>query len=235
MTQQNETAKPKSIWAKLGRILFWSVASLVALVFVANLIWKYSGSNQWRLVGERNGVKVYALKAPGDTLEQVRGVTHFRTTLAGMTLLGQDPHTCDRFGCTDSKILGQDNEQLLYSTFRFPSPFPFKPREFVIAGNFFQNSKTKELVIEYNARPELLPPNDCCVRVTRMNNTFFVKPLGNGWVEMDYRQNMDLGGFLPGFLFNELRKEMMFTSVPYMQKVLKKPYYQQAKYNFIQE
>ncbi len=235
MTQQDQTAKPKTRRQKLARGLFIVSASLLVLLFAAQTIWKFSGSNQWRLIGERRGVKVYALKAPGDSLEQVRGVTRIRSTLAGMVKMAQDPDVCDRVGCTESRLLERVDDQLVYSTFRYDSPWPFRPREFVVRAQFYQNPLTKELTIEYAATPEKLPPNDCCVRVTRMNNMWFVKPVGNGEIEIDYRLNMDLNGFVPEVMFNEQRKQMLFKLMPYIQKVVNKPKYQQAKFAFLKE
>src|SRR5262245_52056965 len=77
-------AKPKTWVKRLLKVLLIMSVSLVALYFVASLAWRFSGSNEWKLVQDENGVKIYALKAPGSDLTKVKGVTRVRSTLSGL-------------------------------------------------------------------------------------------------------------------------------------------------------
>jgi hypothetical protein len=235
MPNENLVAKPRTRMKRLARGLFVGSVSLVALSVVASLIWKFSGSNQWELVGERNGVKVYALKSPGEDLEQIRAVARIHSTLAGLVKFMQDPDVCDDISCYESRILERVDDQMLYTTFRFNYPFPFRPREFVVRAHFYQNPGTKEVLLEYAATPDKLAPNDCCFRITRMNNTWRFTPLGNGEVEIECQLNMDEGGFMPSFLLNQVRTKMLFAALPGIGKLVRKPKYQQAQFDFVKE
>lgn len=242
MSNQEAVGKPARKWAaKLGRGLLYTIAALLVLGFVAKTIWKYSGSNQWELVAQSKknslgmNVKVYALKSPGSELEQVKAVGRMKTTMAGIVKFMQDPDVCKDIGCTDSRMLESVDDQLVYMTSRYPSPAPFRDREMIIRGHFSQNPKTKELLLEYAATPELLPANDCCFRITRMNNTWRFRPVGNGEVEAEVLLNMDDGGFVPDFLSSLGRRRILLLALPFTAKSVNKPKYQQAKFDFIQE
>lgn len=238
MSNEEVVVKPTRKWAKrLGKGLLYAIVAIFALGFVAKTIWKYSGSNQWELVAENKKAhtKLYVLKSPGTGLEQVKAIGRMKTSLAGIVKFYQDPEVCDDMGCNNSRVLERIDDQLIYTTFRFPYPRPFRDREMIVRAHFSQNPKTKELLLEYSALPELLPPNDCCFRVTRMNNTWRFRPLGNGEVETEVVLNMDDGGFMPDFLVNTLRRRLLLRLFPYTEKLLNVPKYQQAKYDFVQE
>jgi hypothetical protein len=209
--------------------------TLVALYFVASSVWRYSGSNQWELVGERKGVKVYSLKAPGADLTQVKGVVRVKASMASLVKLMQDPKLCKDLGCTDSVIVKRVDDQLQYSTFRYKLPFPFRPRDFVVRTEVYQNPMTKEVLLEYAAAPEKAPANNCCFRVTDMNNTWRFTPVGNGLVEIEYVQNMNEGGFIPNLALNTMRPKILFAVLPRLQRFADREEYRNARFDFIRE
>src|SRR5262245_43339004 len=90
---ENTVAKTKRWVKRLLKVLLVLSVSLVGLYFVARVIWRVSGSNQWELVGERKGVTVYTLKAPGVDLELIRANLRVRSTLATIVKYMQDPET----------------------------------------------------------------------------------------------------------------------------------------------
>ncbi|HEY8459993.1 MAG TPA: hypothetical protein VIM99_06405 [Blastocatellia bacterium] len=232
---ESSIAKPKRRFKKLLKALLAAGVSLVALIFVARLIWRFSGSNQWEFVSERSGVKVYSLKAPGSDLTQVRGVLRVRSTLAGLVKFVLDPSVCPDFGCSGHLIDGDDKLQYVHSYVRYDYPWPFLPRELVMKVQVYQHPLTKEVTVWVAAAPDKVPRDKCCVRVTQMNNTWRYTPLGNGEVEVEYTMNMSEGGFMPDLLLNTWRPEAIFYALPKLQEVLNREKYQNAKFDYIKE
>src|SRR5215470_3967834 len=111
---EGSVAKPKKWGERLLKVLLIVGVSLAALFIVASLTWRFSGSNQWEFVEERNGVKVYSLKAPGSDLMQVKGIVQIRSTLAGPVKFMQDPDGCNDVGCHESKMIERVDDQLQY-------------------------------------------------------------------------------------------------------------------------
>jgi hypothetical protein len=235
MTVAVSITKPRTSLRKILKVLWIASVCLVSLCFVAVLVWRYSGSNQWELLGDKNGVRVYTLKEPGMDLLQVKGVMRVRSTLAGLVAMNLDLSFCDEMGCKDTGVLERDDDQLQYVHFRFDLPFPFKPREFVVRTHTYQNPKTHDVLMEVSAAPDKMPPNSCCLRVTEMNNTIRFIPLGNGQVEIEYIQHLNEGGYLPFFMLNRARSELMFANLPKLQGFLDREKYKSAKYDFIKE
>src|SRR5687768_568120 len=95
--QSDERALPvgpvtSNLKASIKRIVLVG-ASVVALIVAAHLIYTYTGSQQWELVGEQNGVTVYSRKTPGVAVKQFKGVVRAQSTLVGVVAMANDPKT----------------------------------------------------------------------------------------------------------------------------------------------
>ncbi|HEX6160166.1 MAG TPA: hypothetical protein VF111_08370 [Thermoanaerobaculia bacterium] len=196
------------------------------------LLWRFSGSSEWELVSQSKGAKVYVLKSPGSDLRQVKGVVRVKSTLSAAVAWMQDANACKKLGCFENRVERVD-AQMEYEHFRFKMIKPFQPRDFILRADFHQLPSTKEVLVEYVAAPERSPLNDCCVRVTRMNNTWRFTPVGNGELEAEYTMNMDWGGFIPNPLQNLAQPKYMQRQLLKMQSTLDP--YQTAKVDFIEE
>lgn len=230
MTAQSRTWPKKAL-----KFASLAIVSLAVLLLVANLVWRFSGSNQWELVQDKNGVKVYSLKTPGSELLQIKGVVQVHSTLGGLVKFMQDPNVCADYGCYESYTVERVDDQLQYVTFRMDFPRPFQTREFVVRTQVHQDAHTKEVLLEYAAAPDKMPANACCFRVTDMNNTFRFTPRGNGQVDVEYVMNMNEGGFIPPPLLNRVRPKVSYRVLRVLQGLLEKHGYQDAKLDFIDE
>jgi hypothetical protein len=179
-------------------------------------------------------VKVYTLKSPGSDLIQAKGVAQLRSTLGGIVKLMTDPSTCDGVGC-HAVFNNRVDEWLEYASFTVDLPFPFQKREFVIRSQIHQDPNTKEILVVVGAAPDKAPPNDCCFRVTDMNNTWRFKPLENGLVEAEFTYNLDLGGFIPNLLMNKLRPKRVADTLLAAQDILNKKKYTDVKLDYVKE
>jgi hypothetical protein len=231
----NSEPRPRTLSKKIANAVVILSVTLVALYFVASWIWKFSGSNRWELVGERRGVKVYSLKSPGADLTQVKGVVRVRSSMATLVKLMQDPNLCKDLGCKDSIVIKRVDDQLQYISFRYILPFPFHARDFVVRTEAYQNPHTKEVLLEFAAAPDKAPPNDCCFRVTDMNNTWRFTPVEKGLVEVEYIQNMNEGGFIPSLVLNRMRPKILFAILPRLQRFADREQYRNASFDFIKE
>jgi hypothetical protein len=217
------------------RTLLRTGVALVALYVIAGLVWRYSGSNQWELAGERNGVRVYTLKEPGVDLLQFKGVVRVRSTLARLVAMLQDPGFSNSMGLKDTRVLERVDDHLQYDYFRANLPFPLKAREFVVRTTSYQNPHTRQVLMDITSVPDKIPPNDCCFRVTSMANRVRLTPLDNGEIEVEYAQNVNEGGVLPPLLLNLVGPRAMLVALPKLQGFLDREEHRDAKLTFIKE
>lgn len=229
---ESPAVKPKTRLRKFGRILFRVSVSLVVLIFFAQLIWKFSGSNRWELVLEQDGIKVYSLKTPGTEVVQFRAIGKIHSTLAGVVAWMKNPDTCKIQGCTDSYEVERVGELLQYNYFQYDFS-PFGKRDFVIRSQFYQNPINKEVLLTVAAVADKVPPREGFLRVTDMNNKWRLTPLGNGDLEVEIENNLDFGGYAPMAAFNLKRPRSMYHILTHLQGWTEK--YQNAKFDFIKE
>ena len=181
---------------KIVKLLSIGALFLIALSFLSHWVWKTSGSNTWELQIDKDGAKVYALKAPGSSLKQYKGVTRVKTTLdrAVAAMMDTSMQNARDWGisCVDEKPVESWNSKDKYYIHFYrttPPLFPYSPREFLLKTQFSQDLQSKAVSVEYIAVPSMLPQNDCCFRVENMHNRWRFTPLENGEIEIEFVQD----------------------------------------------
>lgn len=231
--QPVQTSRKRRIFRILGRIALIGAV----LAFVAHLAWGFSGSNEWKLVREADGAKLWTLKTPGEHLLRVKASVTVNTRLAGMVKLLEDLDSCVDAYCYDTKrivqIPSQPGRAATYVRFKFDIP-GLKTREYVAFAEHFQDPVTRKLDINVIAAPSGLPRDTCCIRVTHLHNHWTLTPLPGGKVEVEFSQDTDLGG-MPYPLANIALAEGTFKLMGDLQGLMDKPRYRDAQVDDIQE
>lgn len=228
------TTPPKKA-NKLKTFLLRGGLSLLGVLVVAQLAWTFSGSNEWEFIGERNAVKIYSLKERGDNVLKFKATRRSSSTLSTMVAVMQDLDIATEVGYIDPVLVEKKSPQHFSTAMRADMPFFFKPREMVTDIELTQDPQTKELLVTVKAAPDLIPPNDCCVRIKNIDNSWRFTPLPNGEIEMEWKVDMDQGGFFPYFLINMVFPEFMYEALPMMQEVMNREKYLHASFDFIQD
>lgn len=225
--------KPKG---RVKRFLLGGMLVLVAVAIVAHLTWRYSGSNQWQKIGERHGVTFFSMKSPGANIKKFKAVWKIRSKLSRFVMFALEDDSDIEAGFYDQRDIERHGDQLSWTKWkqRF-SPY-MQPREFVIKNQFSQDPNTKAVFYSVTATPDKIPPDDCCVRIARMTNTWRLEPLNNkGDIAVEWFVNMDIGGAVPYFVQNVVQPEGMRHFAPTVQRLLDREIYKNAKYDWIQE
>lgn len=194
---------------RIKRFLLRSLMVIVAVAVIGHFSYKYSGSEEWHALPEKDGVKVFWQKVPGSTLVKYKGVTRLRSSLTSVTRFMQDPTACDDVGCTDYVVLDTVSPQVQYMSFVY-NYGPFDRRQFVVKVDVSQDPKTKDVKVHYIGDANRIPPNDCCIRVPHMNNQWMFKPVGDGEIEVEYTVDMYEGGMIPYFVYNTIHEKAAY-------------------------
>lgn len=226
-------SKPKT----KGRVRKWLARTGLALMVVAlsaQALYTYSGSEQWEKAGARRGVTLYSLKTPGSNVKQFKAVWKAKTTLSRFVMFALKEEGAE-LGMYDIRDIETQGDRVTWSTWKEKYPAPFEPREYIVKNEFAQDPQTRTLLFTVTAAPDKLPPNDCCVRVAMMTNVWRVTPLQNGEVEIEWLVDMDMGGYIPYFVQNEVQTRGILYFASRVQRFLDQKKYQDAKYEWIDE
>lgn len=213
------------------------VLAMIAVASIAHFAWKASGSSQWKLIRDENGIQVFTMKEPGSALLKFRGRTRVKTSLSSSVFLFRgDESTNDDFGGKNFKIFGRietPSVYLAYFSVEQPMPPPFGTKELVCLLNYAQDQKTKEVLINVQAAPSKTPPTPNTTRVTHLNNMFRLTPLPSGEVEWEITGDVDMGLSYP--LANLAMPELIFKGLGDQKRLVLTPKYQKAKLISVQE
>jgi hypothetical protein len=209
-----------------------ALAALIALSVMLHYVWTATGSNEWKLVEDADGLKIYSMKSPGARVKKFKALFQVQATLPSVVKMLEDPDVCDDIGCRNSTVEYM-SEQVSYHSFVMDPPFPFRSREFVAKQELTFDSASGMLVVDYIGTPDRTPPDACCYRVKHMRNIWRFTPIGNGTLDVEYIIDVDEGGAIPGFLLDTMRPQFMRSSLVKLQSILNREKYQDAEYAFL--
>jgi hypothetical protein len=241
MSDQSQTARrPRTVRTFLKsfrKLLLGGSLALAALLIAAHFLWKSSGSSEWQLAMDQDGVKVYAMKEPGSTFKTFRAVTRIKSTTdrAVAAMMDRGLAACAEWnaGCVGEQTVEPWNEQELYFIhfYRVNPPAPLSPREFLLKAQFTPDPRNQSVFIQYTALPDKLPRNDCCLRVTRMNNNWRFTPAGEGELDVEFMQDLDAG--IPYFIYNLAAPGFVHDGLVMLPKMLAKEKYGRQRISFL--
>lgn len=220
---------------KVWKWLLGMVLLLAAVGGVAQLAYTYSGSSKWEFVTEEKGVKVYAMKVPGVNNKKFKAVYTLNTSLNAVVAFMQDNDSDLDIAFDRAVEIERHGPQMMVTTWRSGFPAPLSDRDFVVRHVFTQDPANKEISYTLQSLPDQLPPNKCCVRVPRMDNSWLLMPKAGGKVEISWFIDMDVGGFMPYFMINQAHPEIMVDFASKMQGYVDRPKYVKAKQDWITE
>ena len=236
MENSSSTTKQKT---KSRKFLIYGIYPLIGLILisvVSHAVWKSSGNNEWELQRDEEGVRIFTKKIPGDPLLKVRGIGKIRSKMAGIFKLMRDAQSCVDAGCYDASVLETENyPHIVYYKLTYPLFFPFQDREYIVVSEFTQHPVTKEINVDYVATPDKVPPTDCCVRITHMDNKWRFTPLDNGEVEVEFELDTSSGGFFPDVVISMGAPGLVHWAILDFQRILDKEKYRNAKAEYVEE
>ena len=208
----DKAAAPRKIKDPLWKRLYFAFSLLVMAALVAHFAWLASGSAEWELAKDEDGIKVYTMKAPGDAMLKLRTVMEGDYTLTQLVSQhigpGDTLPVCKEWipGCKDFKRIMDFNPARGYDRdlWRVEVPGPFADRELLISTIFHQDEQTKEVTLDVVGMPNSLPHTPGVVRLERIHNQWKYTPKANGKMEVVLIQDVGFAevGFVPYPLLN---------------------------------
>ena len=210
----------------VSKFTAYAIGVVIAVVLIAHVSWKYSGSSQWELELEKDDVKIYSRKTPGRALKDFRAVRTVETTVekAVAAMASTDIEDCADWipGCASGKTVEKWNpkERSFVHFYQVNYGDPLSPREFLLKTQFAR-TENNGVKVDFIAVPDRLPRNECCYRIAEMHNTWRYTPIGDRKLQVELQVHMDHG--LPYFLINKGAPHglhQLFTALP---RLLNKP------------
>ncbi|WP_028981311.1 hypothetical protein [Sporocytophaga myxococcoides] len=219
---------------KTKKFLLIGVISLTVILFISHIVWTNSGSNQWTLVKDEDGIKIWTLKTPGSCLKQVKAKMRLKSSIDDILYFLKSDATVQDLGIKDWKMfekVEQGNFYSAYYSYKVDLPFPIGTRDFVLQMHHSQDPKTKAVEVNVLAAPAKTHPIENIERVKIMNDIYRLTPLPGGEVDFEVVADADIGGNIPYFVKNVVLTNVWSYNMNMVRDLLKKDKYKSAKAN----
>lgn len=177
----------------------------VLLLTLAQTLWGQPELDGWQLSSESKEMTIYTRKLDGEKYDEVRIIMRVRATPAQALKVLEDvaayPSWVHR--CASGRVLeSKQGGTYFYTTMKLP--FPVTNRDAISFAVNKTDAKTGTIIREAHATPDYLPIEKKMERIRKFTTVWKLKPLPDGWLEVDYRINSEPGGSAPAWLVNEI-------------------------------
>lgn len=178
------------------------------LVFAATLSQALPGhstpENGWELVFERGDLRVQRREYRGSELQEIKGTTRLRASLAATMALLKDAPYNDQwvYRSGGARVLQQTGYSQAYVYGVVDAPWPMHDRDTVVRFDYTQDPRTGIITIEITNFPDFIPPEEPLVRVPDFGGFWQLRPEGDGWIAVTYQVYGDPGGRIPVWIAN---------------------------------
>lgn len=229
----------------IGKKLIYIFAAVIMLNWIIKYWWIGSGSDQWELEIDRNGVQVYSLKSPGYYVTQFKSVVkgdYSVNQLAASLLLDNDSlDNCKDWipECVGDVVIEayepiKQGDSILWTL--DAAPGVFDKREFLIRTYASQDPQTGVVSVDIMSATNKADRDPCCFRIVHIHNRWEFKQLDDGQVEISLVQDARMDGFFPDFVVNLVGAEEAYKLFHDKLPVLmNKDKYRNAQFDFIKQ
>jgi hypothetical protein len=165
----------------------------------------------WKLVKEKDGIKVYTRNEPQSDIKSFKGEADFRTDMKKL---------CSRIGNLDNldwwdddvrelKIMHHERDKLIQYYLIYDSPWPFADRDLCVEAHITKDTVAGVLIVQ--ADPYLcgMEEKKDIVRIKNYCQKWTLQDKGNGIFHVTLEGFLDPGGNIPPWLYN-----MVITDTP---------------------
>ena len=195
-------------------------------------------SNEWELVKEKNGIKVYTREIKGKDFKELKmdGIIRGQSLSSFVALfhdLDSYPKWVYSFG--EAKVLHHISETEMIYYLRSDFPWPLSDRDFVVRNKIWQDSKNLAFHSHSVIHNEFYDEIEDCVRVTEFEATWVITPQAKGEFHLEYLFNTDPSGNIPAWLVNSFLDVGPLHTVENLEKMANTEQYKNVRFSFIQE
>ncbi len=216
---------------KLQSLIYKPFFLLLILIQISSL----SASGQsWKLIKEKNGIKVYARPYKNTKHRELKAFAVFNTSLSSLVSVIKDdksvPDWINRMKIFKNiKVL---NDFQWYTYAELSLPWPYNNRD-LISLNTLKQTKNGVVIIDIENKPQFLPKKNKKVRMQHARGYWRFKPLGNGKTLVTYQFYAQPNLGLPTWIINPLATKGVYNTLKKLRSIVKRPQYQRASISYI--
>lgn len=208
-----------------------NIFSFFILLF---FMFQIHGQEQWKLVKDKNGIKVFTRTNTIMSFKEFKAVMEIRASVDEFLSVLYDVGSLTKWGynLTEAKLLSRPDElsQTYYAVAK--APWPYKNRDGIYSNVFDWDKKGKTLTVEI----ELIEGKEGSDRdLVRLDGFGYwqVNVVSEDKLEVIFQMQVDPGGSIKAWLANMFVTDSPFYTMEGLREMIKEEKYKGNTYNFL--
>jgi len=165
----------------------------------------------WNFIKEKDGIRIYTKKEPGNSLKSFKGVTDIRASMEKVANLIGNVKNLDWWdkNLREIKVLYYEKEKRSQYYLVYNSPWPVTDRDLCVDAMISYDSLTRIRTILSKPLLNVIPEKPGLVRITEYWQKWIMEPASPGVVHVILEGYVDPAGSVPDWIYN-----MVITDTP---------------------
>ena len=200
----------------LQQRLIWITTIVLCLTFTA------SAQENWNLVKEEAGIKVYTKAESGSKYKAFKAEMQVNCKIENIIEVLKKTDSINNWvvNCKGVKLLEtEDNDQYYY--IETSLPWPFDNRDMVYHFQYIEINSEQERV-NVTGVPDYVQPRKGIVRMVKTNGYWLLTSIDAHKTEVIYQMHVEPGGLIPAWLANPFIKNVPFSTFKELRNIVQK-------------
>jgi hypothetical protein len=165
----------------------------------------------WKFIKEKDGIKIYTKKEPGNNLKSFKGVADIRTSMDKVrNLIGnvKNVEWWDK-NVKEIKVLNYEKDKISQYYLVYDAPWPVADRDLCAEALISDDPVTGVRTVFAKPLLNVIPDRQGCVRIVKYWQKWTLEPTNHGVVHAILEGYVDPGGSVPDWIYN-----MVITDTP---------------------
>ncbi|THB70870.1 MAG: hypothetical protein D6B28_08385 [Gammaproteobacteria bacterium] len=199
------------------------------LLFSVIAIPAQSNANEWQLVEDSLGIKVFRKDIPSSNIDEIRAESIIQADTARLSAIMEDIENFSdwMFACIDSKIIEYNSNSNFKLYYVHETPWPYKDRDVVLDIIGTKGNLVNWFKVEMNSVESDYAPSNDLVRMESMQGSWVFKKVADNKTRVEFQLYVDPSGNVPFPFINSGNVKVVFETF----KELKRKANRQAYFN----
>ena len=200
----------------LQQKLIWITIIVCLLTFTA------SAQENWNLVKEEAGIKVYTKTESGSKYKAFKAEMQVSCKIEDILEVLKNTDSINNWvaNCKEVKLLKtEDHDQYYY--IETSLPLPFENRDMVYHFQYIKINSGQERV-NVTGIPDYIHPRKGIVRIVKSNGYWLLTSIDTNMTAVIYQMHVEPGGLIPAWLANPFIKNVPFSTFKELRDIVQK-------------
>jgi hypothetical protein len=196
--------------------LFWMAIIILLLTYIT------SAQENWNLVKEEAGIKVYTKTESGSKYKAFKAEMQVSCKIENIVEVLKNMNSINNWvvNCKGVKLIKTgDNDQYYY--IETSLPLPFENRDMVYHFQYIE-IKSEQVKVIVTGIPEYFEPKEGIVRMVKTNGYWLFTSIDTRKTSVTYQMHVEPGGSIPAWLANPFIKNVPFSTFKGLRNIVQK-------------